>query len=88
MLAAECVSELAVLRTQRSTNLTAECAWTLLEDTITHIYPCGYSICRECVCSLIVSQIESRRFPVMCPTCGETARRRLEVSLIAVGMHS
>ena len=66
MLAAECVLELAVLRTQRSTNLTAECAWTLPEDTITHIDPCGCSICRECIRSLIVSQIESHRFLIMC----------------------
>ena len=49
------------------------CMDTLPEDTIARIEPCGHSFCRECVRSLIVSQIESRRFPVLCPTC--TAER-------------
>jgi hypothetical protein len=45
------------------------CMDTLPEDSIARIDPCGHSFCRECVRSLIESQIESRRFPVLCPTC-------------------
>jgi Ring finger domain len=45
------------------------CMDTLPEDTVAHIKPCGHPFCRDCVRGLIVSQIESRRFPVLCPTC-------------------
>ena len=49
------------------------CMDTLPEDSIARIDPCGHSFCRECVRSFVVSQIESRHFPVLCPTC--TAER-------------
>jgi hypothetical protein len=39
------------------------------EESVARIEPCGHPYCRECVRGLIVSQIESRRFPVLCPTC-------------------
>jgi hypothetical protein len=45
------------------------CMDTLPEDSIAPIEPCGHPFCRECVRGLIVSKIESRRFPVLCPTC-------------------
>ena len=45
------------------------CMDTLPEDSIARIEPCGHPFCRECVRGFIVSQIESRRYPVLCPTC-------------------
>lgn len=45
------------------------CMDTLPEDTIARIEPCGHAYCRECIRGFVVSQIESRRFPVLCPTC-------------------
>ena len=45
------------------------CMGTLPEESIARIEPCEHSFCRDCVRGLIVSQIESRRFPVLCPTC-------------------
>ena len=45
------------------------CLDTLPEESIAHIDPYGHPFCRECVRGLIASQIESRHFPVLCPTC-------------------
>jgi hypothetical protein len=45
------------------------CLDTLPEESIARIDPCGHSFCRECVRGLVASQIETRRFPILCPTC-------------------
>ena len=45
------------------------CMGTLPEESIARIEPCGHSFCMECVREPIVSRIESRRFPLLCPTC-------------------
>jgi hypothetical protein len=45
------------------------CMDTLPEESIARIEPCGHSFCRGCVRGLIVSHVELRRFPVLCPTC-------------------
>jgi hypothetical protein len=45
------------------------CMDTFPEESVARIEPCGHSFCRGCARGLIVSQIESRRFPVLCPTC-------------------
>ncbi|KAI0302832.1 hypothetical protein B0F90DRAFT_1712460, partial [Multifurca ochricompacta] len=52
------------------------CMDTLPEEYVARIEPCGHSFCRECVRGFIVSQIESRRFPVLCPSC--TAEPRID----------
>jgi len=47
----------------------AVCMDTLPEESIAQIDPCGHPFCRDCIRGLIESQIESRRFPVLCPAC-------------------
>lgn len=62
-------AELAVAAEKERVFDCGMCMDTLPEESIARIEPCGHSFCRECVRELIVSQIESRRFPVLCPTC-------------------
>jgi hypothetical protein len=52
-----------------------DCGVCMPEESIASIEPCGYSFRRECVFLLIMSQIESRRFPVLCPPCTAAAER-------------
>ena len=68
LLAAERAELFAAASQQRMFDC-GVCLDTHLEESITRIEPCGHSFCRECVHGLIVSQIKSRRFPVLCPTC-------------------
>jgi hypothetical protein len=68
LLAAERAELIAAAEEQRVFDC-GVCMDTLPEETIARIEPCGHSFCRECVRGLIVSHIESRRFPVLCPTC-------------------
>ena len=62
-------AELVASEDQRGVFDCGMCMGTLPEESIARIEPCGHSFCRECVREFIVSQIESRRFPVSCPTC-------------------
>ena len=68
LLVAERAELLAAAEQQRVFDC-GVCLDTLSEESITRIDPCGHSFCRECIRGFIVSQIESRRFPVLCPTC-------------------
>jgi len=45
------------------------CMDTLPEEAIARFETCGHPFCRDCVRGFVASQIESRRFPVLCPTC-------------------
>jgi len=45
------------------------CMDTLPQESIARFEPCGHPFCRDCVRGFVASQIESRRFPVLCPTC-------------------
>jgi hypothetical protein len=67
-LAAERAELVAAAEEQRVFNC-GMCMGTFPEESIARIEPCGHPFCRECVRELIVSQIESRSFPVLCPTC-------------------
>ena len=55
------------------------CENTLPEESITRIEPCGHQFCRECVRGHIVSQVESRRSPVFCPTCTAATAAMLQL---------
>ncbi|KAI0280134.1 hypothetical protein BGY98DRAFT_372360 [Russula aff. rugulosa BPL654] len=68
LLATERADLLAAAEQQRVFDC-GVCLDTLPEEFIARIDPCGHSFCRECVRGLITSQIETRRFPVLCPTC-------------------
>ncbi len=68
LLAVERAELLAMVEQQRVFDC-GVCMDTLPEESIARIEPCGHSFCRECVRGFIVSQIESRRFPIPCPTC-------------------
>lgn len=45
------------------------CMDTFLEESIARIEPCGHPFCRDCIRRFVASQMESRHFPVLCPTC-------------------
>ena len=78
LLATERAELLAAAEQQRVFDC-GVCLDTLSEEFIARIDPCGHSFCRECIRGLITSQIESRRFPVFCPTCtAEPANNRPE----------
>jgi hypothetical protein len=68
LLVAERAELLAAAEQQRVFDC-GVCLDTLPEELIARIDPCGHSFCRECIRGFVVSQIESRRFPVLCPTC-------------------
>jgi hypothetical protein len=68
LLAAEHADLLAAAEQQRVFDC-GVCLDTLPEESIARIDPCGHSFCRECVRGLVASQIELRRYPVLCPTC-------------------
>ena len=68
LLVAERTELLAAAEQQRVFDC-GVCLDTLPEESIARIDPCGHSFCRECIRGFIVSQIESRRFPVLCPSC-------------------
>jgi len=55
------------------------CMDTLPEDSMARIEPCGHPFCRDCVRGHITSQIESRRFPISCPTCTAEPGNNLEL---------
>ena len=80
LLAIEHADLLAAAEQQRAFDC-GVCLDTLSEESIARIEPCGHSFCRECVRGLIVSQIESRRFPVLCPTCTAEPENNLTGSI-------
>jgi hypothetical protein len=45
------------------------CMDTLPEEFVARFDPCDHAFCRDCIRGFISSQIESRRFPVLCPGC-------------------
>jgi len=53
------------------------CMDNLPEKSMMRIDPCGHSFCRDCVRGLIVSQIESRRFPRFLPYVYGRVREQL-----------
>src|SRR5258708_9868729 len=67
-LAAEHAELVAAAEQQRVFDC-GKCMDTLPEESIARIEPCNHSFCRACIRELIASHIESRRFPVLCPTC-------------------
>ena len=89
LLATERADILAAVGQQRVFDC-GVCLETLPEDSIAHIDPCGHSFCRECVRGFIVSQIESRRFPVLCPTCtaGPANNRPESIGSYVLSIHS
>jgi hypothetical protein len=62
-------AQLAAATQQRPAFDCGVCMDTFLEESIARIEPCGHPFCRDCIRRFVASQMESRRFPVLCPTC-------------------
>ena len=78
LLVAERAELLAAAEQQRVFDC-GVCLDTLPEESIARLDPCGHTFCRECIRGFIVLQIESRRFPVLCPTCtADIGNKRLD----------
>ena len=81
LLAAERADLIAAAAQQQRLFDCGSCTSTLSEESIARIEPCGHPFCRECVRGLIVSRIESHRYPVLCPTCAAGSGKNRQESI-------
>ena len=45
------------------------------EAMVVHIDSCGHCYCRECITSYVGSKLDTKRFPILCPTCATEPRK-------------
>ena len=74
------------------------CLEEMPDESIVRPEPCGHTFCRDCLRGHVITRLNERRFPILCPTCtatkgkgkgvaGGTCRNRIVKPAIIVSHH-